>query len=493
MDEFLQQLVNGLSWGAIYALIAVGYTMVYGVLRLINFAHGEVYMVGAYAAFYTAGYLGLPYAPDVARPWIWGAAGLLTAVAVLLILLRARGRSAVTGMGGFTFALVILLLLAVAALTAFGALRHAQATSLWFGFAVLLLAAMVASGVLGFTIELLAYRPLRNQPRINALITAIGVSLLLQYGGQRVFGATPRSFPVAAIPQFLPGTRDVPDERLDPVRLGRRLLYVDLIGTSAEVWWTNPPAATGLPATAPSPAPAAPPTTASTTRVAAVVSTRPAASTLPVATRPAAADVPRATLPPPPTTQATAATTASPQTPAFESRRDRAAAAGLNPKGFNVPAHLVLVLVLTLALMLVLRHVVLNTKTGLALRAVSFRFDTAALMGININRIISFTFVLGSSMAGAAGVLIVAAYPQVWPFMGEKVGLKAFVAAVLGGIGNIPGAVLGGFLLGLTETLVAAYLPNGSQYKDAIAYSILIVILLAKPTGLLGKPTTEKV
>jgi branched-chain amino acid transport system permease protein len=136
---------------------------------------------------------------------------------------------------------------------------------------------------------------------------------------------------------------------------------------------------------------------------------------------------------------------------------------------------------------------VLKTKTGLALRAVSFRFDTAALMGININRIISFTFVLGSSLAAMAGIMYAVKYPKVEPLMGLLPGVKAFVAAVFGGIGNIAGAVLGGIILGLVEVLVVGYLPNGSQYRDGIAFVILIVILLVKPSGLLGKHVVEKV
>jgi branched-chain amino acid transport system permease protein len=153
----------------------------------------------------------------------------------------------------------------------------------------------------------------------------------------------------------------------------------------------------------------------------------------------------------------------------------------------------VMIIVITLALMVVLRWIVMGTRTGMALRAVSFRFDTASLMGINIDRIVSITFVLGSMLAAAAGVLIAARTPKVDPLMGLMPGIKAFVAAVLGGIGNIPGAVAGGFVLGLVEVLVQAYIPMGSQYKDAIAFIILIAILLVKPTGLFGRTLVEKV
>jgi branched-chain amino acid transport system permease protein len=307
LREFLQQLVNGLSYGAIYALIAVGYTMVYGVLRLINFAHGDIYMVGAMCALYLARFL------------------------------------------------------------------HPQNPS-WIVFFLILLGAMIACAVLGYIIERFAYRPLRNSPRITVLITAIGVSMLLEFGGQSryVFGATPQAFP-----QLIPGLEQHPTlANLGGVVIGR----VDAI-----------------------------------------------------------------------------------------------------------------IFIITLALMVVLRYVVMHTRTGLALRAVSFRFDTAQLMGVNVNRIVSFTFVLGSVLAAAAGVLVAVKYPKVDPLMGLIPGIKAFIAAVLGGIGSIPGAVAGGFLLGLTEVLVAGYLPAGSQYRDGVAFVILIAVLLVKPSGLFGKNDIEKV
>jgi len=306
-QQFLQQIINGLSYGAIYALIAVGYTMVYGVLRLINFAHGDVYMVGAMMGLYLTRWL------RIGEPS-------------------------------------------------------------WFGFTIVLLGSMIICGTIGYTIERLAYRPLRNRPRITALITAIGISMLLEFGGQSkyVFGATPQAFP-----QLIPGLEKNPTlANLGGVVIGR----VDAI-----------------------------------------------------------------------------------------------------------------IFIVALVLMAVLRHIVLHTRTGLALRAVSFRFDTAALMGININRIISFTFILGSTLAAAAGVLVAIKYPKVDPLMGLMPGIKAFIAAVLGGIGSIPGAVAGGFLLGLTEVLVAGYLPQGSQYRDGVAFVILIAVLLVKPSGLFGRHAIEKV
>jgi branched-chain amino acid transport system permease protein len=312
MTQFIQQLINGLSVGSIYALIAVGYTMVYGVLQLINFAHGDVFMVGA----------------------------ILT-----LVLARAFG---------------------------FVGADHPM-THAWWAFLLCATLSIAACGIIGFVIERFAYRPLRDKPRINSLITAIGISLLLEYGGQhpKVFGPTPQAFPTDMVPWVGQGS--------------------------------------------------------------------------------------------------------------------------FNFAGLIISRVDALILVVTLALMIGLTYIVLRTRTGLALRAVSYRFDTAALMGININRIISFTFVLGSSLAAVAGILFAVKYPKVEPLMGLLPGVKAFVAAVFGGIGNIAGAVVGGIILGLVEVLVVGYLPNGSQYRDGIAFVILIVILLVKPSGLFGKHVVEKV
>lgn len=322
MQEFTQQIINGLSWGAIYALIAVGYTMVYGVLRLINFAHGDIYMIGAMTGVYTASWLGLGDRPS------------------------------------------------------------------WFNFALLLLASMIVCSVLGVVIERVAYRPLRDQPRLMALITAIGVSMLLEFGGQQVFGPTPQAFPVAILPPLFAGSFD------HPVTFGPNISF---LGTQVVI-------------------------------------------------------------------------------------------GGVVITGVDV-----LIFVLTLALMLALRFIVMHTRIGMALRAVSFRFDTASLMGINTDRVIAFTFILGSMLAAVAGVLVAFRAPKVDPLMGLIPGIKAFVAAVLGGIGNIPGAVAGGFLLGLTEVLVAGYFPQGSQWRDGVAFVILIGVLLVKPTGLFGQKLVEKV
>ncbi len=363
LQNLIQTLILGLSTGAIYALIAVGYTMVYGVLRLINFAHGDVYMVGAMTAYF----VGTSQFNVFASPWY---ASVLLIIAVGLTLaffgLKAAKAPAV-------LIEVVRALLIGAAAMIFGGLMSKLLTvsgiTPWAKIGVALIAAMVICGSLGFIIELLAYRPLRKSPRINSLITAIGVSMLLMYGGQAVFGATPRSFPAPIMADpFLFKAGGISIGKIDALIIG-----------------------------------------------------------------------------------------------------------------------------VTFTLMLTLRHIVLNTRTGMALRAVSFRFDTAALMGINIDRIISFTFVLGSVLAAAAGVLIALMYPSVNPLMGLMMGLKAFVAAVLGGIGNIAGAVLGAILLGITEALVVTYIDGGSQWRDGVAFAILVAILLLKPSGLLGGKTVEKV
>lgn len=299
MTVFLQQLLNGLSLGAIYALIALGYTMVYGTLQLINFAHGEVYMMGAFAALYLAQATGVDQNPTLAG--------------VLLVALGA----------------------------------------------------MAFCAVLGVTIERVAYRPLRKASRLNLLITAIGVSLLLQNVALLAFGAL-QSFPSL-----------LPERQWSPI------------------------------------------------------------------------------------------------------------------EGLVVRSNDLLTLGVTLVLMVILTFIVERTQMGRAMRAVSHSRDTAALMGIPVNRVVSFTFAIGSVLAGAAAFLIAVDKHLIRPDMGMTGGLKAFVAAVLGGIGSIPGAVAGGLLLGLSETFVSGYL--ASTYRDAIAFLLLILILLYRPAGLFGRNTVEKV
>jgi branched-chain amino acid transport system permease protein len=292
LQQFAQQLINGISLGSIYALIALGYTMVYGIMRLINFAHGDIYMVGAYVGFFST-------------------------------------------------------------------------TLLHVGFFPALIIAMVMTGLVGMFIERVAYRPLRSAPKIAILITAIGVSLLLEYGGILLLTPQPRTFPAIFT----------------------------------------------------------------------------------------------------------------------------AAVYNIGPLVIN--SQQVLILAVSVVLMILLTYLVQKTKLGKAMRAVSFDPDAAMLMGINVNTVISFTFGVGSALAGAAGVLVGVYYNSIDPLMGIMPGLKAFIAAVLGGIGVIPGAMAGGVILGVIEALVSGFI--SSTFRDAAAFGILIIILLFKPSGLLGTNVREKV
>jgi branched-chain amino acid transport system permease protein len=302
MQTLLQNLLNGIAAGAIYALIALGYTMVYGILKLINFAHGDVFMLGAFVGYYS-------------------------------------GRYAASLPGG--------------------------GEPSWTRFGVIMLLSMAICGAFGFLNERVAYRPLRNAPRIASLITAIGVSFFLEYGGQMVFGADPKFFPT--------------------------LIEKDLI----------------------------------------------------------------------------------------------------NFAGVTTTNYQLIVLGVAVVIMALLQYIVFGTKFGRAMRAVSYSYENASLMGIPTDRIIAFTFVLGSMLAGVAGILVGLAYPKIDPLMGIMPGLKAFVAAVLGGIGNVPGAVVGGILIGVIEAFVGG--SQYSNYRDAIAFVILIAVLLFRPSGLFGKYQAEKV
>jgi branched-chain amino acid transport system permease protein len=299
VETFLQQIINGLSLGSIYALIALGYTMVYGVLRLINFAHGDVYMLGAFAGYFLANALQLDANPSIP------------------------------------------------------------------GAIVVTLGAMVCCAGIGVLIERLAYRPVRHHSRLAALITAIGVSLFLEYGGQVAFGAAPRFFP-----QMI---------RSETYSIG----------------------------------------------------------------------------------------------------------------GVQITNQSLLIIVLAVAVMFGLEFIVHRTRIGKAMSATSYNLSVASLMGINTNFIIAFTFALGSALAAAGGVMVALAIPRIDPLMGLMTGLKAFVAAVLGGIGNIPGAMLGGLLMGLMETTLSA--TAYSTYRDAVAFGVLILILIFRPAGLLGTAGAEKV
>jgi branched-chain amino acid transport system permease protein len=298
VTTFFQQLVNGLSLGSIYALIALGYTMVYGILRLINFAHGDVYMVGAYVGYYASQ--------------------------------RIRG----------------------------------ETPSLVNALLVVLFSMLVCAG-LGTLIERFAYRPVRRAAKMTSLITAIGVSLFLENAGQLVFGPDPKFFASAA-----------PHREFS-------------IG------------------------------------------------------------------------------------------------------GVRLTSEQAVVFIVSFLLMTVLVLFIQRTQTGRAMRAVSFNLDAAKLMGISTDRIIAITFALGSAFAAAAGVLVAMAIPKIDPLMGILSGLKAFVAAVLGGIGNVPGALLGGLIIGVAEVFTVGYL--SPTYRDAIAFAILIGILLFRPQGILGRVEKEKV
>ncbi len=287
------QLINGIALGSTYALIALGYTMVYGIIGLINFAHGDIFMLGAYFGLISITVFNLPIIPA-------------------------------------------------------------------------LLVSMACAALIGVLLDRIAYKPLRQSPRIAALITAIGASLLIQSGSQLIFGADFRSYPPTVIP-------------IKIIRIG------SIIITNRQI-----------------------------------------------------------------------------------------------------------IIFGTAILLMVLLHIVVTyTKFGKAMRAVSMDKDAAQLMGINVDRIIALTFAIGSALAAAAGILVGVLYNSVDPYMGTLPGLKAFVAAVLGGIGIIPGAVIGGFLMGIAENMAVAF--GSSTYRDAVAFAILIIVLLVKPEGLLGKRAKEKV
>ena len=295
LQTFLQQFVNALSLGSLYALIAIGYTMVYGILRLINFAHGDVFMIGGYLAFYGVSMFLLPW-------WL----------AVCL--------------------------------------------------------AIIVTTAFGVGLERVAYRPLRDSPRISIMISAIGASFLIENLAIVLFDARPKAFPV---PDFFASTFVLGDVHVSTVSVVIPIVTAIILG--------------------------------------------------------------------------------------------------------------------------LLLWVVYRTKTGMAMRAVSTDIDAARLMAIDVNRIVAFTFAVGSALAAIGGIMWALKYPRLEPLMGIMPGLKCFIAAVIGGIGSISGAVLGGLLLGLIELMTIAFLPELTGYKDAFAFILLIVVLLVKPTGLLGSKQGEKV
>jgi branched-chain amino acid transport system permease protein len=376
-----QQLVNGLLVGGIYALIALGYTMVYGVLRLINFAHGEVYMLGAYVALFVSWQLG--YSPEMV------AAGKQPAPNPL-------------------------------------------------NLAIMLVFSMVVCAIIGMVIEYVAYRPMRNQSRISALITAIGISLLLQYGGALFL-------PVAPPPSI--------SETVNPYRGA----------------FTIPlkPAAPNL------------------------VKQRDEAHTQVLAIREqmTSQGIREVDFGLPPEKE----TIRQNYMKASADERDADARVNNDSVSIIIRHGQLIMLIATLVLMAALRWLVMFTPVGRAMRAVSHDFDSASLMGINVNQIITFTFMVGSALAGAGAMMYATLgdSPSINTFYGSMPGVKAFVAAVLGGIGNIPGAVLGGLLMGMAENMVTWL--GYSEYKDAVAFVILIGVLMFRPGGLLGSSKVEKV
>lgn len=295
LGTFMQHLANGISLGSLYALVAIGYTLVYGILRLINFAHGDVFMMGAYFAFYGISIFMMP----------------------------------------------------------------------WY---VSFVVAIILTALLGMLLEAGAYRPLRDAPKISILISAIGASYLLENLAVVIFDGRPKAFPTPPI-------------LTDMIQIG---------------------------------------------------------------------------------------------------------SVSVQKLTFYIP-------VVTLVLLFLLIYLINRTKAGMAMRAVARDHETAAIMGINVNRIISLTFGIGSMLAAVGGIMWGLKFPQIIPLLGVMPGLKAFIAAVIGGIGDIRGAVIGGFILGIGEIMLVAFLPDLTGYRDAFAFILLIVILLVKPTGILGEKISEKV
>lgn len=293
-DILLQQIINGISLGSLYGLVAIGYTMVYGILRLINFAHGDLLMFASYVAIYGISLIALPW--QISFPL-----------------------------------------------------------------------AIVMTGILGIALDRVAYKPLRDAPRISLLISAIGASFLLENLALVIIGGVPRAFP----------------------RPDMFAKVIEFFGLRVQVLTIYTP-------------------------------------------------------------------------------------------------------IITIILLFGLLYIVFRTKVGKAMRAASKDFETTRLMGINLDRVISVTFFLGSTLAAAGGIMWAMKYPQVNPLMGVFPGIKAFIAAVLGGIGSIVGAVIGGFVLGLGEILIVALVPQMAQYRDVFAFVILILVLLFRPTGIMGEPITDK-
>lgn len=423
-----QQLANGLLLGAIYALMALGYTMVYGVLRLINFAHGEVFMLGAYIALFISLISGGTTTPIVPQDFLRGLAVALVVLAPILYLLdrgvrKSQGRATpLPGLGAGAVGLALVL-----GLPAF---FQPQAINL----VLMLLASMAGCAVIGVIIERAAYRPMRNQPRIASLITAIGVSLLLQFGGQLFLPTEPQ--PSIA-------------ETVNPYR-GSVTWVIARPGDTLQAKFD-------------------------------------AADD---AYKDHDAEFQRALKLPP--TDPAAAQIKDRHSELDEARRELQTQVNKATVQVTMPQGQVIMFLTVIALMLGLRHLVLFTKSGRAMRAVAHDMDSASLMGVSVNKVVTYTFILGSALAGA-GAMMNATFlgTPLDTFYGLQPGVKAFVAAVLGGIGNIPGAALGGLLMGVAETLVVA--AGYSELKDAVAFVVLIAVLMFRPGGLLGSSKVEKV
>lgn len=375
-----QQFANGLVTGSIYALVALGYTMVYGVLRLINFAHGEVFMLGMFAALFASWWMGF-------------------------------GPNMIAGAQGNPLILVGMLVFA-----------------------------MVVSGLIGVAIERFAYRPMRNQSRIASLITAIGVSLLIQHGGALFLPVSPP-----------PSIR----EEVNPYQTN---ISLPIVPKNAEL----------------------------------VSAVNAAKIEVQTATDALAARIKSENV----SSEFDLSPEAQPlrKEKAEKERALRDAQQAADKSGISVTLSQgkVILCVVTVLLMIALRFLVMNTPIGRQMRAVSHDFDSASLMGINVNKVVLFTFFIGSALAGAGGMMAATFQGDAMTtFSGLQYGVKGFIAAVLGGIGNIPGAVLGGLLLGVSEVGVTAF--GGSEYKDIIAFAILILVLLFRPGGILGSAKVEKV
>jgi len=311
IEILLQHVINGLSLGLLYALIAVGYTMVYGILKLINFAHGEIFMMSTFFTFYAITLFGLPW---------------------------------------------------------------------WLG----MLVGIAGAALLGMSVDQIAYKPLRAAPRISALITAIGVSMFLQSLAIVIFGGIPESFRTV-FPDFFNKIYTIGGEVI--VNRGREIVV----------------------------------------------------------------------------------------------------------NAIRIPSITIITFVVTLFTFFILWFILYRTKAGLAMRAVSMDTKAVALMGISVDQTIGLTFALGSALAAIGGILWVGKYPQVWPMIGFMPGLKAFVAAVIGGIGSVTGAIVGGILLGLIEILAVGLMPQMAGYRDAFAFILLILLLSFKPSGIMGKKELVKV